>query len=289
MKESMTIREYLNEMEVYPYSKEYFEILREASELNLLSLAVEAYDFYSENCDTLLTEQVDAISAIFCEDSDSNIESSGGEVKKSLLKRVINAILDFFSWIKNKIFVPFINALDKLIQKIPGLEKIEVEVPAGLKLVTKTLTKMTDTIESFNEFVEDGKAKAESEEKKGFFGNVKTIAKGAVDSVTQKARHITNPPLSLAGLVYKLENIDSLIKEIDSVENQKTTIRGYQLKKQQDLIRKEEEKYNKAYDKFEVLFKEAKASLETTRGNRFWNWLFGAVTYEKQASISGLK
>ena len=82
MANTMTLGEYFKEAEAYEYSKEYFDIIKETTELDLIALYLENYDYMQERIE--YGEEIHE-SAMFTEATE--------EVKKGFFKRIWDGIL----------------------------------------------------------------------------------------------------------------------------------------------------------------------------------------------------
>ena len=82
MANTMTLGEYFKEAEAYEYSKEYFDIIKETTELDLIALYLENYDYMQERIE--YGEEIHE-SVMFTEATE--------EVKECFFKKIWNGIL----------------------------------------------------------------------------------------------------------------------------------------------------------------------------------------------------
>jgi len=99
--EEMTLAEYVVESENYFYSKEYFELVRECGELNLMAIYAEGTDYLAENADTLSSEAMDMLLVeAGDEDKKTEVFNAGENKGKGLLKRIVGIIKTAFNAVK---------------------------------------------------------------------------------------------------------------------------------------------------------------------------------------------
>ena len=107
MKENMTFGEYIQECELFEYSKEYFDLVKEAGEITLMGLYLDSQDFMTENAEflpeavktTLLCESAtpnESMVQAYEEKTTAFYESVG-----SWFKGIWAAIIRFFKRIAN--------------------------------------------------------------------------------------------------------------------------------------------------------------------------------------------
>lgn len=113
MDKEMTLRDFVTEAEVFQHSKTYYDMIKEAGEIELMAIYIEADQFISENPE-LLTEQVEMVSTMFGEATTTEDKASQVDaVKKSFGSKVKSALLKVLSFIMK----PF-KALWKMITTV---------------------------------------------------------------------------------------------------------------------------------------------------------------------------
>lgn len=176
----MTLGEYIREAELFEYSKDYFNMVKEAGELKLMSMYIEANDYLIENGAYLDNYSSSYISEMFMEakevaaaKAEDNKPAGDGkplnktetnEVKDSFAKRAWDALKKVLTWILRpfKAIGTFLkNQWNKLKSKFA---KKEVEKTAdNLKKIAEDSKKNPEAVK---EVVEKT---VENAEKRGFF------------------------------------------------------------------------------------------------------------------------
>ena len=111
MANTMTLGEYFKEAEVYEYSKEYFDIVKESIEIDLLALYLENHE-YMEECVEWGEEIHESISSMFMEDGNEEVkeETITGKARAffekiwsgiiKILKAIISPFTAFYTFLK---------------------------------------------------------------------------------------------------------------------------------------------------------------------------------------------
>ena len=148
MNRTVTLGDYIREAEVFRYSKDYFDMVKEASEIELMGIYLTANDFLVEN--TLFIESATAsyISRMFTESEEVEADgkpissSKADSMKTSMIKRIWNGILKALRWIA-KPFRAMRVALDSVIKKYKEKETEE-------KIVAE-ISELSDVVKEMQE------------------------------------------------------------------------------------------------------------------------------------------
>lgn len=154
MNMNMTLAEYIKEAEVFRYSKEYFDLVKEANEVELLGIYLSANEFLLENT-YLDSAMLMHVSKMFIEangDVNGNPlpEEKSSSIKKSFTKRVWAGIIKILEFLLTP-FKAMKVSVNKLIDKFNKKSKSD-EVIEKVKLLHDAINKNSDPhkIEKFN-------------------------------------------------------------------------------------------------------------------------------------------
>lgn len=128
---SMTLGQFMEEAELFTVSKEYFDMMKESSEVCLLEQYLACQEYLLENSDdisddtkaSLITESADNIDQIY-ESAEEKKSGLWSKIKAGFMK-VVNAIITFFSRLVN--FWKNGKELEKLRAKAKFIEKVSEE------------------------------------------------------------------------------------------------------------------------------------------------------------------
>ena len=145
----ITLGEYLKECESFPYSLEYYEIIKEGKEIDLLGLYLENYEYISI-CKEYEKEIHESVN--FTEATEEVIN----EKQDSLIKKILNGIVKIFKLLI-KPFTAIATLVRELINRIKNktvkskeeIEKIEFVLPEVVEQDPKTTEKVAKIIVEF--------------------------------------------------------------------------------------------------------------------------------------------
>ena len=122
---TMTLREYFKEAEAYEYSKEYFDLVKESIEIDLLALYLENYE-YMEECVEWGEEIHESVSFMFMEDGNEEVkEETIASKAKAFFEKIWKGIIR----ILKAIITPF-TALYTYLKNFLNKAKVDDEIRA---------------------------------------------------------------------------------------------------------------------------------------------------------------
>jgi len=141
----VTIREYIDEVERYPYTKEHFDLVKECHEIEMMWTYLDSQAYLQENMDMseefrtqLLAESVE-VDEVFVENLSQKIGNVFAAIKK-LAKNIFTGIINFFSKIGSKVNPNEFPDLVKRAQGILGSStQLDQEQRALLEKQTRAL------------------------------------------------------------------------------------------------------------------------------------------------------
>lgn len=114
----MSVGDFIRESELFPYSKENYELVKEASELNLMTQYIESQRFYLENVD---------LAGIDKNLTEGFLLESAGEDQLQLLEETAGAKMDSFLTKAHTFFTglidKFINFLSRMLESSKKLDE----------------------------------------------------------------------------------------------------------------------------------------------------------------------
>ncbi len=155
MNETMTLGEYVREAEVFRYSKEYFDLIKEANEVELMGIYLAANDFlvensYTDNKTLIYVREMFAEAADTASGKPLPVEKATA-VKKSFIKKVWNGIVKVL-----KILVSPFKAMARVIKTSYDKwnEKVQRErICEGLEKLINAIEE-TDDQDKILEFID---------------------------------------------------------------------------------------------------------------------------------------
>jgi len=130
-----TVHEYIKEVEKYPYTKEYFNLVKECYELEMMEMYLDSQAYMLENENTIDDETRKIMLVESTELDDSFMES---------LESKLNAVLRGIKKIASKMYDAVLALYDKIVSKITR-ERIKKDMAKAEKL-------MRDEKKMFNSF-----------------------------------------------------------------------------------------------------------------------------------------
>ena len=163
MKENITFGEYIQECELFEYSKEYFDLVKEAGEITLMEIYLDSQDFMTENAESLPDEVKTTLlceSATYNESMVQAYEEKAGDFFGKIgnfFKSVGNALLSFLKRIANV----FTGSQDKKIADLEAslsglsIDKItrELEDKALVEELSKKIELLQATVDSKDQLI----------------------------------------------------------------------------------------------------------------------------------------
>lgn len=106
---AMTFNDYITECELFPYSKENFDLVKEASELNIAALYIENQEFIAENASLVagcragyMTEAANEKDVEDAKVKSTEKKNKWVEKIKNLWRKMVNAIKKFWGMLVDK-------------------------------------------------------------------------------------------------------------------------------------------------------------------------------------------
>lgn len=249
--------------ENFGYSKEYYEMMKEAAEIDLMNIYVANQEYMSENAD-YITECADVLDGYFQEATGSenvaNVKKNAVGKSNNLFKRIWAKIKQIFRAIIN-FFRRFTGHTEQHMARINAykdLLKIETsKIPGASEIVDKYEKKIRDldiiVLDANGRPIKFGKPGAKSDNR------IKVMQKVVTDAMGSKTLHIN----SLKGKIAEPDKLGSLMKAIMSdsknaasisknvASNSKTTIplSTEKIKKQIEVVTNIMSEMEAAYDK----------------------------------------
>lgn len=133
-----TFKDFILECEMYPHSKENYELMKECSELAIMEKYLEDQAFYQEHAEMLSAEDISITESYFQESVDQNTieafnekysaktNSIGGKIKSGLL-RIVKTFANLFAKIGNK-FDETTSAGQNVLKKLNGMKLTDEQV-----------------------------------------------------------------------------------------------------------------------------------------------------------------
>ena len=190
MKEVMTIGEYLEAAKNFEHSKEYYEMLKEASEANLMAIYLDGYDYMAEcvDYDIPIHESVVAMfdDTIFTEasakvgDAVANGAAGVDEVRSGFMKKIWNGVITIFkaiAWPFTAIHKVLDRSLKDITESEYQFEVLNINEIEDESVLQKIGSDINDTL---NEFTKGASAAVSKIINKENFSKLGRMASGAV-------------------------------------------------------------------------------------------------------------
>lgn len=249
--------------ENFGYSKEYYEMMKEAAEIDLMNIYVANQEYMSENAD-YITECADVLDGYFQEATGSenvaNVKKNAVGKSNNLFKRIWAKIKQIFRAIIN-FFRRFTGHTEQHMSRINAykeLLKIEAsKIPGASEIVDKYEKKIRDldiiVLDANGRPIKFGKPGAKNDNR------IKVMQKMIVDAMGSKALHINSlkgkiaEPDKLASLMKAImsdsKNADSMSKNLASSSKVTIPLSTEKIKKQIEVVTNIMSEMEAAYDK----------------------------------------
>lgn len=146
-----TFKDFVLECDMYPHSRENYELMKECSELEIMEKFLEDQKFYQEHAEQLTAGDISITESYFQESVDQNTieafnekykektNSIGGKIKGGLL-RIIRTFANLFAKIGNK-FDETTSAGQKVLSKLNSMKLTDQQVADIKKIVDNAKSK----------------------------------------------------------------------------------------------------------------------------------------------------
>lgn len=217
-----TLNDFLKESELFPYSKENYDLIKEASELNIAAMYLENQTFMTENADIIvdqeagyMMESADPEATEKLEDKVSSKKSKWAVKAKSIWEKIIKAFRTFWKAV--------VARWDKLTAKAADVKKnlgVAKLTPEQIAAVTKLV----------NDAVKSSGIPISDKQRQGTRGLPKNIITISEDSVKNRlAAVLCNSTIELVPtkVAFAMAFSEKQLKEFFSKISDKTFLAGH--------------------------------------------------------------